>query len=531
MHCLAQEFANPKQHGVARNRLHRQNFEKAYCYTVCQQWGWLEPIYWAGASLVDLIEEVIGSGRRHDTLCIISNANKVVSMKWTEYLKTTREDVWKAVYHLAEHIQNNTVSKHLILFGADVSLFEGAPFPDDYRRIQQDILKMLSYMGLNAGTGMEKHYGDFGRFKSKLDRNWHIQGAYRDEAEAYLQAILAATSSSTTSPSLGVVDIGPSKSEAYSSLVVSEASLMTPEASSSSSLIKMGSLADGGRHFSRVRQTLILNTEKERWIEYGRQRSYMWPRCSKQTSLKVVLCPVDAEEGTVLVCTSGDKQTEAQTHLTCQMLYSLGWRPHIINGVAKEAFPPKSWKIGCRATFAWYVSLMPQILACAEDLGTNECLMVVEDSCWPSDCLTPQRVYEELQKRKKALWLAALLQPKVYSHKVGDTDVSARAVAGSKCFCGDKAFWRNVDTLFNTSDKNSSTDSIFQMMVGLGELDLVYPFLGATMPHISQRIRQVSSHCLALRDIDGNLLPLPKEWETDLQSILSGADAKRKESC
>ena len=167
----------------------------------------------------------------------------------------------------------------------------------------------------------------------------------------------------------------------------------------------------------------------------------------------VVLCPVDVVEGTVLICTSGDKQTEAQTHLTCQMLHSLGWRPHIINGVAKEAFPPKSWKIGCRATFAWYVSLMPQILACAEDLGTNECLMVVEDSCWPNDCLTPQRVYEELQKRKKALWLAALLQPKVYSHKVGDTDVSARAVAGSKCFCGDKAFWRNVDTLFNTSDK------------------------------------------------------------------------------
>ena len=166
-------------------------------------------------------------------------------------------------------------------------------------------------MGLNAGTSMESHDGDFGRFKSKLDRNWHIQGAYRDEAEAYLQAILAATSSSTTSPSLGVVDIGPSKSEAYSSLVVSEASLMTPEASSSSSLIKMGSLADGGRHFSRVRQTLIVNTEKERWITYGRQRSYMWPRCSKQTSFKVVVCPVDAEEGTLLVCTSGDRRTEA----------------------------------------------------------------------------------------------------------------------------------------------------------------------------------------------------------------------------
>ena len=491
----------------------------------------MEPVYSPGVSLHDLIEEVIGSGRRHDTLCIVSNANKVVSMKWTEYSETTRGDVWKAVYHLAEHIRKNTVCRHLVLFGADVSLFEGAPFPDDYRRIQQDILSMLSHVGLNAGTGMESHYGDFGRFRSKLDRNWHIQGAYRDDAEAYLQAILTATSSSTTSPSLRVVDIGPAESGAYPSVVVSQASLMTPEASSSSSFIKMGSLAAGGRHFSRVRQTLIVNAEKERWIEYGRQRGCMWPRCSEQTSFRVVVCPVDAEEGTVLVCTSGDKHTEAQTRLTCQMLHSLGWRPHVIDGVAEEAFPPKSWKVGCRATFAWYVSLMPQILACAEDLGRSGCLMVVEDSCWPSDCLTPQRVYEELRKRKKALWLAALLQPKIYSHKVGDTDVSARAVAGSKCLCGDRAFWRNVDALFHTSDKNSSTDSIFQMMVGLGELDLVYPFLGATMPHISQRIRQVSSHCLAPRDIDGTLLSLPREWETDLQSILSGAGGKGRDSC
>ena len=328
----------------------------------------MEPVYSPGISLHDLIEEVIGSGRRHDTLCIVSNANKVVSMKWTEYSETTRGDVWKAVYHLAEHIRKNTVCRHLVLFGADVSLFEGAPFPDDYRRIQQDILSMLSHVGLNAGTGMESRYGDFGRFKSKLDRNWHIQGAYRDDAEAYLQAILTATSSSTTSPSLRVVDIGPAESGAYPSVVVSQASLMTPEASSSSSFIKMGSLAAGGRHFSRVRQTLIVNAEKERWIECGRQRGYMWPRCSEQTSFRVVVCPVDAEEGTVLVCTSGDKHTKAQTRLTCQMLHSLGWRPHVIDGVAEEAFPPKSWKVGCRATFAWYVSLMPQILACAEDL-------------------------------------------------------------------------------------------------------------------------------------------------------------------
>ena len=148
-------------------------------------------------------------------------------------------------------------------------------------------------------------------------------------------------------------------------------------------------------------------------------------------------------------------------------------------------------------------------------------MAVAEDSLWPSNLLTPQRVYEELQKRKKALWLAALLQPKMYFHTVGDVPVPARAVAGSKCLCGNKDFWWAVDELFTTSDTNSSTDSIFQMMVGLKKLELVYPFLGATMPHISQRLRQVGTHRLTSHEVRGTLLPLPQGWETGLHSMLS----------
>ena len=157
--------------------------------------------------------------------------------------------MWDAVKDLAEHIKNNAVSKHIILFGADVSLFEGAAFPDDYRRIQVDILNMLSLVGLNAGTGMEPHYGDFGRFRGKLDRNWHIQGVYREEACAFIGAVLAATSS------LMVVDTGPSEPEPSSSS-------MALEASSSSPLIGIGSL-DGGGHVNRARQTFSFDALQE----------------------------------------------------------------------------------------------------------------------------------------------------------------------------------------------------------------------------------------------------------------------------
>ena len=129
-------------------------------------------------------------------------------------------------------------------------------------------------------------------------------------------------------------------------------------------------------------------------------------------------------------------------------------------------------------------------------------------------------MYDELQKREKALWLAACLKPKGYNHSVGDFAVSARAAAGSKCFCGDNAFWRNVDTLFGASHKSSSADSVFQTMVALHKLDLVHPFLGTSMPHVSARTRQVvDSDGLAASDIDGHLLPLPDGWEKQLLSM------------
>ena len=76
---------------------------------------------------------------------------------------------------------------------------------------------------------------------------------------------------------------------------------------------------------------------------------------------------------------------------------------------------------------------------------------------------------------------------------------------------------------FTTSDRNSGTDSVFQMMVGLRKLELVYPSLGATMPHISLRLRQVGTHHLASHDVRGTLLPLPEGWATDLHSMLSGS--------
>ena len=70
---------------------------------------------------------------------------------------------------------------------------------------------MLQYAGLNAATGMEPDRGNFGQFRNKLDKHWYIQGMYRHQAEAFLEAVLKATRKSTSSASWAT---GPSEPEA-----------------------------------------------------------------------------------------------------------------------------------------------------------------------------------------------------------------------------------------------------------------------------------------------------------------------------
>ena len=175
------------------------------------------------------------------------------------------------MYRLAEYIRKRSILSHLVLFGADVSLFKGALFPKDYCLIQRDILNMLSHVGLNAGTGMESECGDFGRFKDKLDGNWHILGVHRGRAEACLEAVLSAASSCETSRPPRVVDMTPAAPGGNPPVMASQGFSVTPETSSSLSLIGVANLAAGERRLSNVRQTLIADAAKEYWVACGRR--------------------------------------------------------------------------------------------------------------------------------------------------------------------------------------------------------------------------------------------------------------------
>ena len=141
---------------------------KSFCHRVCDQYRWCTPIYMPGAAFEELVDAVTRSPMQHDKLCIVSMGNKVVEMNWDFYMQIRETKVWPAALRLAERITKNAVKEHLILFGGDVALWEGAEWPTEYPFIQQDILFMLSHLGLSAGTGMESENGDFGRFHGKL---------------------------------------------------------------------------------------------------------------------------------------------------------------------------------------------------------------------------------------------------------------------------------------------------------------------------------------------------------------------------
>jgi len=166
---------------------------------------------------------------------------------------------------------------------------------------------------------------------------------------------------------------------------------------------------------------------------------------------------------------------------------------------------------------------MPQIRCIAQHtLEQGECLMVAEDSLWPSEALTPDTVSCLMERHAgKALWLGAYLKVQPRCMAVADHGIVARSLtpAGAKLFCGDLPFWQTVSEVFDVCDKYWSTDQVFQLLAGVKCLDVAHPFLAATMPHVSLRTRSVaagSDASFRANHVQGALLPLPQNWDATL---------------
>ena len=224
--------------------------------------------------------------------------------------------------------------------------------------------------------------------------------------------------------------------------------------------------------------------------------------------------PVPPRSGTVLVATSGQEECRETLALCIQKLTAFGWQPIVISGVKRDDMPPKGWKIGCRAGFAWAASIMPQVKSYSELLGEVDFLAVAEDSVWPSSACTPGNVrrWHEASAATddlwcNALWLGTYRGSITYHHELGGTRFSCFARAGCKLFSGDKRFWDIASQAFNKLNKDFTSDAVFQLLAGAGLLKVPARFAAATLRHYSARLRKWAnqSDC----ECNERLRPLP----------------------
>ena len=483
---------------------------KAYCYKVCQDLGWdEEPNYMPGATFPELVLTLVTHVNKSDSATsppqvLISMFNGIVEMNEAAWEKQKQHYKY-TVELLSSHINIYKIP-HLLVLGADVSLWTHAPFPDVYRGIQKELFAMLQDEGLTCYTGMEHRFrGGFGQFRGKLDACGHIMGYHRDAAEDWLRSVLNACprrydgDAATEQPARGPLTSGSPISTPP--LQPPRPPLPPPPFSSTSAL-----------DFYNFLGQVPKDDEKVRWKECGADRNYPWAQLPAE---------LPAVTGRlVAVCTSGDENTSSQHTLVCQMMTRLGWRPVKIIGVSMTDAPPKSWKICCKATFAWLMRLAPQICRIAASLreqGEQEELLVAEDSVWPTELCTPEHVAELYENHDKPLWLACYLKPKKYSFPLWGRTFSCKAAAGCKLFYGNDKFWLKVNTLFDKLPKDYCTDSIFQLLVGMGELKFVYPALGATLKHYSCRTHNAAApESSPNLELKGKLLDLPRWWEEQM---------------
>ena len=234
------------------------------------------------------------------------------------------------------------------------------------------------------------------------------------------------------------------------------------------------------------------NQEKKEWYEIGVERGYAWAFPPPNRDIED-LCYGDYlldNDNLAVVCTAGTTAVQAQCAELTVALRGLGWKVLVIRGVHPNDMPPKSWKIGCKASFAWWAQLAPTIVRIATALPCHKPFLVCEDSMWPTTACTPRNLAGIYTG--KPLWLGCYLKPRLYRHWFAGVSYAGRSAAGAKLFLGDATFWTLVNLMFRKTDKGFCTDAVFQTLVGMEKLKFVYPVYGTTRAHWSERCAQLA---------------------------------------
>ena len=138
-----------------------------------------DPIYCPGQTMESIIRQMheffdknSRDVRRALLVSMLSGCENLD--EWTQ----RRNATWKLIYEFASYMHTHEISFTCVI-GGDASMWDGAG--PNFPLIQWDIRNMWRELGCETYTGMESDIG-LEDFRDKVDRNWHIQQQYKEQA-------------------------------------------------------------------------------------------------------------------------------------------------------------------------------------------------------------------------------------------------------------------------------------------------------------------------------------------------------------
>ena len=502
-----------------------------YCFNVCKNESFVDdtPVYKPGGTLLEIMSEltqrVKSKPNSYSSVAIVSMQNGLDDISFGVYAATGRQKYLSEISNFVESMNAHNVAT-LVVFGGHPSIWpytKPLAKQKEYLKIQQDILNEFKKFQVHAYTGCEPIFsGGLWKFTDQVDHMGHILGTSREEAVEWLQSVLRYQHGSHALPA---PPGQPTPQPTVSATPLPLPGRVQPQPME----LQLADAAAGPPKNPQLNlQDIVLQELQQMQPRSDKQEVFEYVKKSWTNQTEPFLCnvrsPGEPFSHTVLICTSGTERTQNQTSNALQWMTYLGFRPFVVHGLKPTDHPPKKWKVGCKASMAWHSVLMPKIIHFVrQHLRPGELLLVAEDSVWPTDQCTPQRVKKEYGNPlgPYGLWLGASRGPHEFRFEFGNScDIRCIATNGCKLIAGNGEFWALVNEVFQKTDKGWSSDAVFQLLTAIGLLKIVDPFLAVSDTHFSERTNKTeprSQFHLEVRPklrpicFDGNLLRHPQE--------------------
>ena len=232
--------------------------------------------------------------------------------------------------------------------------------------------------------------------------------------------------------------------------------------------------------------------------------------------------PLSHRMPTVFILTTCGARVKMQAETCKQMFQELCFSPLFIDGVEESYLLPKP-----RTHWAWALAFLPKVrMLCSwQGIDNKDAIILAENSCWPTDNCTPDRVREVLRdavaQHGFGSWIGyagCVNKKRTFQQTFDNTGLLVNVAAqchaprGSKLFVITKEGLEVLCKAFECAPTGWFVDTVNQAMIASGHLVLKRPALAGTMNHYSERCgKKVEENELAEKE--GEFLMLGRIYD------------------